>query len=423
MKYTNWVKRYLSRGRWLGKENKFVINRVSGNIATPKDRKHLGEYIASTIPLHLYDGWTYLGQALTSYVRGASGLSIHLGYYAELRAAMSLLSAQGIAVFNFDNYVVFDSGEIKRLNKGLKTHDAAWLFVENWAKQQDSADYVGQIIAPRSISLVDWINIMPGVSNWKPLGEDMLLGFGLDLKNSYEDRRSRNRVTYRPTTLHYVEQEDIKDRIYYAIDLIRSLQPVGKSGELHVDQYILRLVIERAFQSTTGLFPSQSYQLYQANVKAMLDRNIQDQVSRNFLDMFLLRIPPFDFEPDFLIEAGISDPTVSSKLHLQVLGRAALLLRVATGATRDFMNRAGIKLSDVDFWWNDIGVQIGLAEHLQGTVNALEVWPEIVLALDEMDEWLDDGGDALGEFFDVFGASFNLASNLGIMSALSLPER
>ena len=336
---------------------------------------------------------------------------------------MSLLSAQGIAVFNFDNYVVFDSGEIKRLNKGLKTHDAAWLFVENWAKQQDSADYVGQIIAPRSISLVDWINIMPGVSNWKPLGEDMLLGFGLDLKNSYEDRRSRNRVTYRPTTLHYVEQEDIKDRIYYAIDLIRSLQPVGKSGELHVDQYILRLVIERAFQSTTGLFPSQSYQLYQANVKAMLDRNIQDQVSRNFLDMFLLRIPPFDFEPDFLIEAGISDPTVSSKLHLQVLGRAALLLRVATGATRDFMNRAGIKLSDVDFWWNDIGVQIGLAEHLQGTVNALEVWPEIVLALDEMDEWLDDGGDALGEFFDVFGASFNLASNLGIMSALSLPER
>ena len=62
-----------------------------GNVDGPK----IGEYIASSAPLHLADGWNYLSRAFDAACRGDRGAAYHLSYYAELRAAMSLLATEG----------------------------------------------------------------------------------------------------------------------------------------------------------------------------------------------------------------------------------------------------------------------------------------------------------------------------------------
>src|SRR6476661_7745516 len=53
----------------------------------------LAEYVAASAILHCSDGWGYLGRAMGAQLQGDIGTSRHLAYYAELRAAMSLLAA------------------------------------------------------------------------------------------------------------------------------------------------------------------------------------------------------------------------------------------------------------------------------------------------------------------------------------------
>ena len=63
------------------------------------DGSSLAEYIACSIPLHLADGWTFLARGLDAIKAGDSDSAIHMAYYAELRAAMSLLAGDGVGVF------------------------------------------------------------------------------------------------------------------------------------------------------------------------------------------------------------------------------------------------------------------------------------------------------------------------------------
>ena len=83
--------------RWLDPSNVYnadilktlVDHTQSGHAVHDQD---LSEYIAASALLHCTDGWALLGRALDSHARGDSSTTVHLGYYVELRAAMSLLA-------------------------------------------------------------------------------------------------------------------------------------------------------------------------------------------------------------------------------------------------------------------------------------------------------------------------------------------
>lgn len=86
-------------GRWLGAGNRYaanVINQLKTDLTSGSvDDSDLGQYLAASVPLHCADGWAYLGRALDCHFRGDSDGARHLGYYAELRAALAFLAAQG----------------------------------------------------------------------------------------------------------------------------------------------------------------------------------------------------------------------------------------------------------------------------------------------------------------------------------------
>src|SRR5439155_6047134 len=102
-------------GRWLRDGNRYqydCIKRIDKDLRPPRKLRaaHLREYVAaSTIP-HCMDGWAYLGRALASYLCGDIDAARHLAYYAELRAAMSLLGSEGVGVFSRKNLVIPQTG-------------------------------------------------------------------------------------------------------------------------------------------------------------------------------------------------------------------------------------------------------------------------------------------------------------------------
>src|SRR5262245_50036590 len=89
------------RARWLQTNNKYRVrctHRYECDLkASPPTVDHAGltSYIAASGPCHVVDGWSFLGRAVDAALHGDPYTAIHLGYYAELRAAMSLLACEG----------------------------------------------------------------------------------------------------------------------------------------------------------------------------------------------------------------------------------------------------------------------------------------------------------------------------------------
>jgi len=160
----------------------------------------LCKYIAASIPTHCMDGWGFLGRAIHCVVRGDTNTARHLAYYAELRAAMSLLASAGIGVLNNTHVVIDNNGHAHKFHfDRLGTHPFTWLALENWSSTQQAANLLGDIIKVNSVSLRDWLNEFMATGILAPLASDWLSSWGLDLNILNNDRDARNIVSYRPS--------------------------------------------------------------------------------------------------------------------------------------------------------------------------------------------------------------------------------
>ena len=122
------------------------------------DGQELGEYIASSVPLHLADGWNYLSRAFDASSRGDRGSTYHLAYYAELRAAMSLLAAEGIGIFNSRHIALNDKFQTTVYHSN--THEATWAVLSSWSKEQDKAEALLRSISIETVNLSDWLRLV-----------------------------------------------------------------------------------------------------------------------------------------------------------------------------------------------------------------------------------------------------------------------
>lgn len=98
----------------------------------------LAEYLAVAAPTHCADGWGYLSRGFHSYLIGDPHSAWHFAYYAELRAAQSILSASGCGAFNNWNCCLDAAGNIQALSK-QPTHVMVWLALEYLASKSPSA--------------------------------------------------------------------------------------------------------------------------------------------------------------------------------------------------------------------------------------------------------------------------------------------
>lgn len=425
--HAKWIKRYLSRGMWLGQGNSFrkdPIGRIErcGEIVKDRDKKHLGEYIAASAPLHLFDGWNYLGQAFHAHIRGCNALAIHLGYYAELRAAISLLATQGIGVFSNRHFTVEDPKNIHSMsepeNRGKGTHKATWRYFEWWTRQSKSTDLFGQMIRFRSRTLIEWIESMPRNELWIPVARDFLLNIGLDLKHMDKDHVARNFASYRPSFGQNADLLSFREKLLFLSESVRAMEKTGSGFDL--DRYIVRVGVEQGFYGIYSALPVDSPSTYRTQIDAMMEAMTDSEESKQRLTNFFLRNPSIEEEPMFIREATKIGQLDDPNRHLQVLSRALLLLRVATGSTSNFLEDAGIHFDEMEFWWKKKGIEIGLWNDDIQAVNVGDNWANVVQALDEIDEWLRLGGESLEADDLQLAHSLNEVTNLGRVGIIGL---
>ena len=122
------AKRMRRWNRWLTKNHRYnndVVQTVSADVHHNNiDGPMLGEYIASSAPLHLGRRMELSFARFRCINTWRPGSTCHLAYYAELRAAMSFLAAEGIGIFN-DRHIAVDANFQTTIFRS-NTHIAAW---------------------------------------------------------------------------------------------------------------------------------------------------------------------------------------------------------------------------------------------------------------------------------------------------------
>ena len=388
----SYLRRYLHKDRWLGLRNVYrtdTIKRIrADDAAGTLQQKHLAEYIAASAPIHAVDGWSYLGRALQAHLMGDVFSARHLGYYAELRAAMAILATQGIAVLNRQHFVLNSQAGVTKVATNEGTHSFAWQALQWWAGQPASSVVIGQSIRPYQKDLSSWIVNTPGYGSWAPQARDWILQFGLDLRIAAADQTSRNEASYRPNRVLPLERVDTRASAEFAVALWLSLEPTP-SGFERLDLHFLRRSFENAFTSVSGHSPASKPSAFGGSVDSLLKAN--GVVGTGLRDFLTRQSEPKDLA--LLRDAAIPSTKGGPTHHLHVLSRATLLLVLAASATRRLFRSANVPLEDSAFWWGLLGLDRGLWQQTPEPHDLLDYWADVKIELDELQAWLARGSN------------------------------
>lgn len=393
---------HISQKRWLAPQNRYrlqTIDSIKTDLAKSSiNSRNLAEYVSVSAPLHCCDGWAYLGRAMACHLHGDSDSARHLAYYAELRASMSLLATQGIAILDQQHLFIDSNGSASLLwDRKKGTHLAAWEALEVWSQLDSTSDFLGEILRPAGQPMSQWINTMPDGGSWRPIATDWLLKLGLDLKLLSSDRSARNEASYRPTQLNRRNSLTSVEAAAAAREIWSLLEPSPFSFGV-LDRHLLRLTIETGFKAVQGSSPAQSKRKFAGTVNAVVAGTLEGEDSVLWERFLKREIEPE--EPDiidlvrFKVNGADATPNIERDIkrpdhHLSVMARALLLLRLASGATRQMIIDAGICFDDLAFWWHDYGSNRGLWQRPPSAAEITDGWADIERHLSEVDEWIN----------------------------------
>lgn len=385
------VRAVLRYSRWVSTANKYqraTVSQIQNHLSSSPpslDSGNVAEYVAASVPLHLLDGWGYLGRSLDACARGDSDVARHLAYYAELRAAMSLLAHEGFGVFSQQHLIVDNTGRASQLpRRRFGTHVVTWLALEHWANLKKSADLLGSMIGAFGFSFAEWIDAFSqGGSTTSPIASKWLKRWGLDLRLMKEDREARNEASYRPTRLLARQSADVEQVTKFIYDLWQMCEPTGSGKFQRLDRFLVRRSLAYQFTAATGTRPTSRPAEFDRMIGSSLaNLSGDDNLTRRFLTY-----QDSPAEPLILQYAERSDGVKSPLHHLQVIARAFLLLRVATGACRSLFQSGTLTEDKFSFWWEELGYDRGFWSRGSEPDILSDQWLDIGPFLDQLAEW------------------------------------
>lgn len=389
------IRHHFHDKRWVGKQNVYRLRPVAAlkdrDPSSGRDRPlQLGDYVAAACPLHLWDGWNYLGLALYSHIRGETSSAKHLAYYAELRAAMALLAAQGIGVFDRQHCVIEAPRSVLYLSE-RGTHEATQLYLEHWAKSRRATDLLRRILMMEQVSVLDWLMNLRHAGAWAPIGTDLLQQAGLDLRKMADDRAARNEASYQPVGIVPAQPRSVTLDADFLVDMIALLEPGAYAGAFEtLDRFLCRRLIERAYEAGAAGTNALQSEEYRRAIEAMVGEFVSHSMQCERLWRFLTRDEQSS-DPRLLQEAERDGDQQDSDYHLQIIGRATLLLRIAGGAIRELLDAADLSLEALKFWWEQGGDSLGYWHSPPQYVSSSDLWLDFSDGTDEIERWILEG--------------------------------
>lgn len=324
------------------------------------------EVVAVRGPLHAIDGWSYLGRAFSSLISGQAHAARHLSYYAELRAALSILASSGIGVFNRRNAVIDAAGAV-HIMSDFGTHDMAWLALAEWSANSSSMEQILEPIELAGASLLDLFHqFFPGQAS--TAAGQLMVGWGFDLQQGMVDRDQRNWSSYQPTALGPILTTPAQDAVF-----LRMFWDALRPGGVELERHLLRILLETEARS-------HNLEVSDYEIEYMgLSEGAKGLVSFEFLT----RVDdPVDH--DFIVKLA---STVLPAPPYAMICRAGLLLRLATGMAEQNLRAAAVQPTDRFFnWWQAFGADHGLWMPGSPPVTNADLWDDIDLALEDSAE-------------------------------------
>jgi len=356
--------------RWLDHTNPYLTNPVSAIESDSQGgsaaNKNLAAYSAASVFTHCLDGWSYASRAVNAYLLGDSGSALHLAYYAELRAACSLLAAHGVIILD-KVHAVLDSNLVASYNKSARTHGIAWNAINQWSAIPNSADLVLKALSYRNHSIDDWL----AAGNLSPQGrfsvEGFLIKWSMDLRSYENDRDMRNVVSYRPSRLrplpHYVPKKETT----FVTNVWRSLEP-PQLGNVSIDEDFFRLSIEEATK--------QCGRSMQSSVSTIL-KNLYLGGGEGEVRRLLLRTARPSNDPLIQLASKPASPLGDHHSASSVIARAVLLLRITSAVAALHLRQGGLSIQDLSFCIGMAGADWGLWKSASLPGSFLDLWQEI----------------------------------------------
>jgi hypothetical protein len=395
---------HLEQSGWLDPTNHFLHHtaaRVDAEIPTGRTAEtleagteragQLAEFVAASVVLHCADGWSYLGRAQAAQLRGDVGAAFHLGYYAELRAAMSVLASQGIGVFRKRHVIVKNGGGVDVFDK-TGTHVFAGEVLKAWSKSERSAPLVTEVISPGGVPLKDWLEAYTQGAMAKATGEGFLRLWGFDVEHLGVDHAARAEASYTPRTAQGCSPPPSSRALQFGAALWRALGPAGSSSFGTLDLHLLRRTLESAHRERFGKKARNDAARYRRYVEAVVEA-VPATLTADGLVRFLTR----EHEPDDLLllsEADNRSPSSDPESHLHLMARAALLLRLSSGCARSLLAEASLPEGDLSWWSDQLAIGRALIEPADAPLVAADLWTDIDDALSELDQEVSGGADA-----------------------------
>jgi len=377
-----------SSSRWLDGTNQFASD-AGKKLESMTDAQvtaafdDFADFVAATTVLHCADGWTYLGRAMNAASAGSLATAKHLTYYAELRAAMAFLACHGIAVANRAHFALTSAYSCVRVSPE-GTHKATWDLLRSWAKTPSAVATTASVIRVAGTDLASWIAAKPTANSLPAALPDLLQRWGLDLQEFGLDRARRNAASYEPTRLNPAAPSPGAAWIVEHIDQIWRLVEPGAAGSFpELDLILLRQTVESLHKGVHG-----ARSMGRPAYAAELTRMIVGAAAGSMEDALLRRLDPATREADPAIIAAALRPTPNASDPTSVLagmiGRALILLRLATGAVLQLRDRAGVAGPQLEFWAEEMGVSHGFWEPGSRPVSLDEMWIDVEVAVDDI---------------------------------------
>ena len=389
------AKRFRRWQRWLNKNHHYNRDVIEVIRSRNNSAKALGEYIACSVPLHLLDGWDYLSRSFNSACHGDRFSAFHLAYYAELRAAMSLLAADGIGVFS-NRHVAIGEELVLLEYKGHGTHHDAWKLLRAWSQRQGNGKRLLDLISVDSASLSDWLakaGIEPEAGQ-QALANVWLREWSLDLSAMARDRSRRNKMSYRPTRIETPAPSPVQPHQEMSEPLVAAwtvLEP-WSGGGVALDVALLRKALHYAASRGLGSSPNKEAALRALRDHGNLTEPLYEIMARDAL-------PGSEHSPiayaEAIFETAGMEHGSAVPVAVPILYRALLMLRIASARAAKLLSEADVSRSDLEFWWAPLGTDLGLWEAPGDVESFADLWADVEDALaDEKIRSVPDRPDA-----------------------------
>lgn len=395
----NGLHRNLQVQQWLQATNAYrsnCLHQIAADLdattGTGINGPDLAEYIAASVPLHCSDGWTFLARSLSAYINGNPHQAAHFAYYAELRAAMSILGSQGVGVFNRKHFFIDHAGQCQAISAQRSTHEFVWLALDDWSNRPSSGVALLNLFVVSGISVKDWFSALPGSSVASSFASYWLRNWGIDLSAIDTDHDVRNLASYRPNEFS-TWNTDARACSEFLRSMWALFEPATTRFET-LDRHLLRMLVRKTILSVGDPADPNREDKARQQLTTMLNNLAVGDPERNRSKEFLLSTDP---EPSLLTMAeavgGPNDPHV----HERVIARAALLLRVASGFTAQLIEGATFKIDDLNFWTWPLGNRRAFWKPGAALDDFSDLWLDVSAAMDDEAAWItaQDPGDPL----------------------------